>query len=243
MAAELRNLKGTSDFMPQEQRVRQEIIRRLQDVFERYGYQPLDTPIICYFDVLASKYAGGAEILKEVYRLKDQGCRELGLRYDLTVPFAKVVGMNPEIRMPFKRYEIGKVYRDGPVKTGRNREFMQCDVDMVGVKSVMAEAELMMMAVEIYKMLGLEIYISYNNRKLLSGIIESIGIEPSSVSEVILCIDKLEKIGRDGVESELLQLGLDKLEIDMLINYMKMQPDVLIENLNSKQKMIVLIKV
>lgn len=236
MAAELRNLKGTGDFMPQEQRVRQEIIRKLQEVFERYGYQPLDTPIICYFDVLASKYAGGAEILKEVYRLRDQGGRELGLRYDLTVPFAKVVGMNPEIRMPFKRYEIGKVYRDGPVKTGRNREFMQCDVDMVGVKSVMAEAELMMMAVEIYKMLGLDVYISYNNRKLLSGIIESIGIEPSSVSEIILCIDKLEKTGCDGVESELLQLGLDKLEIDMLINYMKMQPDVLIENLNSKQK-------
>lgn len=202
MATELRNLKGTCDFMPQEQRVRTEIIRNLQDAFERYGHQPLDTPIICYFDVLASKYAGGAEILKEVYKLRDHGGRELGLRYDLTVPFAKVVGMNPEIRMPFKRYEIGKVYRDGPVKTGRMREFMQCDVDMVGVKSVMAEAELMMMAVEVYKMLGLDIYISYNNRKLMLGIIELIGIELSSVSETILCIDKLEKIGRDDSSNE-----------------------------------------
>lgn len=172
MSIELRNLKGTGDFMPKEQSVRSDIIRKLENVFERYGYQPLETPIVCYYNVLASKYAGGAEILKEVYKLSDQGGRELGLRYDLTVPFAKLVGMNPEIRMPYKRYEIGKVFRDGPVKTGRNREFVQCDVDMVGVESMMAEAELMMMTVEAYKILGLDIFISYNNRKLLSGIIE-----------------------------------------------------------------------
>lgn len=236
MTIELRNLKGTYDFMPREQRVRQEIIRKLQVIFEKYGYQPIETPIICYFGVLASKYAGGAEILKEVYKLDDQGGRELGLRYDLTVPFARLVGMNPEIRMPFKRYEIGKVYRDGPVKTGRNREFVQCDVDMVGVKSVMAEAELMMMAVDVYKMIGLDVYISYNNRKLLSGIIESVGIEPAFVSDVILSIDKLEKIGADGVESELLQLGIAVSKINNLLNYMKMQPDELIAAFVSKQK-------
>ena len=236
MAIELRNLKGTGDFMPREQRVRQEIIRKLQDIFEKYGYQPIETPVICYFDVLASKYAGGAEILKEVYKLNDQGGRELGLRYDLTVPFARLVGMNPEIRMPFKRYEIGKVYRDGPVKTGRNREFIQCDVDMVGVKSVMAEAELMMMAVEVYKMLGLDVYISYNNRKLLSGIIESVGIEPAFVSRVILSIDKLEKIGSDGVEAELIQLGIAATKVNVLLNYMKMQPDELAADLISKQR-------
>lgn len=236
MNIELRNLKGTGDFMPQEQRVRQEIIRKLQDVFEKYGYQQIETPTICYYDVLASKYAGGAEILKEVYKLSDQGERELGLRYDLTVPFAKVIGMNPEIRMPFKRYEIGKVYRDGPVKTGRNREFIQCDVDMVGVKSVMAEAEFMMMAVEVYKMLGLDVYISYNNRKLLSGIIEFVGIQPEFVSEVTLNIDKLEKIGSDGVESELIQLGIATEKINKLLEYMKMQPDELIAALPSMQR-------
>ena len=236
MTTELRNLKGTGDFMPQEQRVRQEMIRKLQDIFEKYGYQSIETPIICYFDVLASKYSGGAEILKEVYKLNDQGGRELGLRYDLTVSFARLVGMNPEIRMPFKRYEIGKVYRDGPVKTGRNREFIQCDVDMVGVKSVMAEAELMIMAVEVYKLLGLDVYISYNNRKLLSGIIESVGIEPAFVSEVILSIDKLEKIGNEGVEAELLQLGIATKKINILLNYMKMQPDELTDALVSKQR-------
>jgi len=122
------------------------------------------------------------------------------------------------------------------VKTGRSREFIQCDVDMVGVKSVMAEAEFMMMAVEVYKMLGLDVYISYNNRKLLSGIIELVGIEPAFVSVVILSIDKLEKIGRNGVESELSQLGIDAPKINALLNYMKMQPNELATALVSKQK-------
>lgn len=234
MAIELRNLKGTGDFMPQEQRVRQEIIRKLQDVFERYGYQPLETPTICFFDVLASKYAGGAEILKEVYKLSDQGGRELGLRYDLTVPFAKVVGMNPEIKMPFKRYEIGKVYRDGPVKTGRSREFIQCDVDLVGVKSVMAEAELIAMAVEAYKMLGLDVYISYNNRKLLSGIIDFVGIKPELAKNVILSIDKLEKVGEESVKSELLQIGIESAKVAELFGYIKMNSGELLFSLSSK---------
>ncbi len=233
---ELKNLKGTDDYLPREQRNRQEMIRMLQDVFEKYGYQPIETPIICYYDVLASKYAGGAEILKEVYSLKDQGGRDIGLRYDLTVPFARLVGMNPEIRMPFKRYEIGRVYRDGPVKTGRNREFVQCDVDMVGVKSIMAEAELMVMACEVYQMLGLEVYISYNNRKLLSGIIEAVGIEPDLVSGVILCIDKLEKIGYEGVKSELLQLGIAEQKTNMLLDSMKLQPEEIITRLNQNER-------
>lgn len=225
MSVKLRNLKGTSDYMPEEQRIRQDIIRKLQDIFECYGYQPIETPTLCYFDVLASKYAGGAEILKEVYKLVDQGERELGLRYDLTVPFAKLVGMNSEIKMPFKRYEIGKVFRDGPVKLGRNREFIQCDVDMVGVKSQMAEAELIMMAVEVYKALGLEVYISYNNRKYLSGIIEMAGIEAELAGSVILSIDKLEKIGDEAVRLELSVLGIEKSKIDKLFEYMKIDFD------------------
>lgn len=223
MKAELRNLKGTWDYLPQEQKIRQDITRKLQEVFERYGYQPLETPLLCYFDVLASKYAGGAEILKEVYQLKDQGERDLGLRYDLTVPFARVAGMNPELRLPFKRYEIGKVFRDGPVKTGRNREFTQCDVDVAGVRSVMAEAELMTMAVEVYEMLGLEVYISYNNRKLLSGLVEASGVPGEMTSEVIVSIDKLEKIGPDGVKCELEAKGLDSAAVGKLFSFMEMK--------------------
>lgn len=124
MSVELRNLKGTRDFIKSEQRIRNEIIGKLQRVFENYGYEPVETPIICKYDILASKYAGGDEILKEVYKFKDQGERDIGLRYDLTVPFARLIGMNPYLKMPFKRYEIGKVFRNGPVKAGRCREFI-----------------------------------------------------------------------------------------------------------------------
>jgi histidyl-tRNA synthetase len=211
MEVKLMNLKGTKDFMPDEQQLRNRIKRTLEGIFEGYGYKPLETPILFYFDVLASKYAGGSEILKEVYKLNDQGDRELGLRYDLTVPFAKVIGMNPNIRMPFKRYEIGKVFRDGPVKVGRSREFIQCDVDVVGIKSMLAEAEFIAMAFEAFKKLDLEIYIQYNNRKLLSGVLSSLDISENDTASVILSLDKLEKIGEAGVRQELIKKEL-KLE-------------------------------
>ena len=118
---ELMNVKGTNDSLPQKEVIKRKVINTLTDTFEMFGYLPLDTTILCYYDLLASKYSGGSEILKEVYTLKDQGERKLGLRYDLTVPFSKVISMNAgkEITLPFKRYEVGKVFRDGPVKTGR----------------------------------------------------------------------------------------------------------------------------
>jgi len=232
---ELKNLKGTMDYLPEEQAIRQGIINKLQGVFEKYGYQPLETPMICHYDLLASKYAGGAEILKEVYKLTDQGERELGLRYDLTVPFAKVIGMNPEMKMPFKRYEIGRVFRDGPVKTGRNREFIQCDVDVVGIKSVMAEAEFMMMTVDAFKALEMEVYISYNNRKLLTGMIESVGIDGDMVSRVILCLDKLEKIGEQGVLKDLMENGIEMEKGTKLLSFMRMASETIIQQF-SKDK-------
>lgn len=120
---ELKNVKGSSDYLPKEQILRNKITNKLRSVFENYGYMPIETTTLCYYDLLASKYAGGAEILKEVYKLKDQGDRSLALRYDLTVPFAKVISINKDLNLPFRRYEIGKVYRDGPVKLGRDREF------------------------------------------------------------------------------------------------------------------------
>ena len=204
----LRNVKGTNDYLPREQQIRNKIREVCESTFQTYGCKPLETPILNYYDLLASKYGGGAEILKEIYRLSDQGERELALRYDLTIPFAKVIGMNPEIRFPFKRYEIGKVFRDGPTKKGRLREFIQCDVDIVGVESVIAEAELMVMVFDIFSKLGLEIEIQYNNRKLLMGILRAMEIEIEDINEVILSLDKLEKIGVDGVVKELEDKGV-----------------------------------
>ena len=134
--------KGVRDYNPEEKIARNKVINILKNEFERYGFSPLDTPIIERFDVLSSKYTGGQEILKETFKFNDQGDRELGLRYDLTVPLCRFIGMNPTLKMPFKRYQTGRVFRDGPIKRGRLREFMQCDVDIVGIKSMMSEAEL-----------------------------------------------------------------------------------------------------
>ncbi len=109
----LENARGTQDFLPEAKIARDKILAVLKQVFETFGYSPLETPAIERFDVLSSKYTGGAEILKETFRLTDQGNRELGLRYDLTVPLARVVGQNPNLKMPFKRYQMEKVWRDG----------------------------------------------------------------------------------------------------------------------------------
>lgn len=229
---ELKNVKGTFDFLPNEQIIRNKIIGELRDTFELYGYLPLETPIICYYDLLASKYAGGSEILKEVYKLEDQGKRQLGLRYDLTVPFSKVIGMMKEPSLPFKRYEIGKVFRDGPVKLGRNREFYQCDVDVCGIESIAAEAELFSMTVYAYQRLGIDIEIEYNNRKLLSGLIEECEISKDKVSQTILIVDKLEKISKDALYKELENIGIHEKQSDELFSYFNLN----IEQIKEKFK-------
>ena len=207
MAEQLRNPRGTRDYYAQEQQLRKYIRQTLETVFEQYGYEEAETPVLNYYETLAQKYAGGAEILKEVYRLSDQGERQLALRYDLTIPFARLVGTNPQLSSFYRRYEIGKVFRDGPVKAGRLREFTQCDVDMVGVKSILAEAELMAMAVDLFQRLDLEVVINYNHRQLLENILKEAGIQAECYSEVILSLDKLDKIGQTAVAEELNQKG------------------------------------
>ncbi|NWK69137.1 histidine--tRNA ligase [Bacillus paramycoides] len=213
---EMKNVKGTKDYLPEEQVLRNKIKRACEDTFERYGCKPLETPTLNMYELMAYKYGGGDEILKEIYTLQDQGKRELALRYDLTIPFAKVVSMNPNIRLPFKRYEIGKVFRDGPIKQGRFREFIQCDVDIVGVESVIAEAELMGMAFELFRTLNLDVQIQYNNRKLLTGILESINIPTELTNDVILSLDKIEKIGIDGIRKDLQNRGIIEETVEII---------------------------
>ncbi len=165
----LMNVKGSYDYSPNEQRIRNYIQDTLKKIFEEYGYKPLETPILCYYDLLAGKYDETNDLLNEIYKLTDQGDRKLGLRYDLTVPFAKYIALEKDIRLPFKRYEMGKVFRDGPVKTGRDREFMQCDVDVVGLSGCLIEAELISVWLKGYSALGIEVYIKYNSRNLMRG--------------------------------------------------------------------------
>jgi histidyl-tRNA synthetase len=202
------NVKGTQDYLPEAEVIRREVRRTLEDVFIQYGCKPLETPILNYTELLSSKYAGGAEILEEMYTLTDRGERDLALRYDLTIPFAKVVAMNPAISLPFKRYEMGKVFRDGPIKAGRFREFTQCDVDIVGVDSQVAEAELMMMALDAFGKLEMNVTIQYNNRKLLTGMLEVFGLEPDNLNRAVLILDKLEKVGVKAVVAELEELKI-----------------------------------
>ncbi len=213
------NVKGTMDYLPEDERIRRQVRRILEDTFIQYNCLPIETPILNEQTLMASKYAGGDEILEEMYTLTDRGKRELALRYDLTIPFAKVVAMNPGLRMPFKRYEIGKVFRDGPVKPGRFREFTQCDVDITGVSSQMAEAELMEMALDGFNQLGLNVTIQYNNRKLLVGMLQTLSIPISRLNDVILTMDKLEKIGIEGVKKELQQKNISQEAIRNVERY------------------------
>lgn len=231
------NVKGTTDNLPNKEIIRRKVVNILTNTFENYGYLPLDTSILCYYDLLASKYSGGSEILKEVYKLNDQGDRTLGLRYDLTVPFSKVISMNANknITLPFKRYEVGKVFRDGPVKTGRAREFYQCDVDVCGIEGQFIETEMLMMTIECYKKLGIDVYVEINNRKLLEGLIISVGIDRDITSNVILSVDKLAKIGVDGVKEELKELNIEEEKLDKLFELFKCNIEELDEtNINNE---------
>ena len=195
--------KGTRDLIPKEALFKDEIISKLKKIFELYGYSPLETPILERYDTLSAKYAGGSEILKETFKLKDQGKRELGLRYDLTVPFARFVGMNPNIKLPFKRYQIGPVFRDGPIKLGRFREFYQCDADVVGTESIMAESELINLASRFFKEINQEITIKVNSIKILKSIMNYLEIEKDKQGKVILTIDKKDKISEEELRKEL----------------------------------------
>ncbi|MBD3260030.1 histidine--tRNA ligase, partial [Candidatus Woesearchaeota archaeon] len=169
--------RGTKDVPPEKKILKQEIVDKLKRIFELFGYSPLETPCIERFNVLASKYAGGEEILKETFNFKDQGGRELGLRYDLTVPFCRFVGMNKTLKMPFKRYQIGRVFRDGPIKAGRMREFWQCDVDVVGTRSMLADAECIAIAQAVFEELGLDVIVRFSTRKILNSLMRYAGVK------------------------------------------------------------------
>jgi len=224
---DLETLKGTKDFFPEEMIVRNKIVQTLQNAFERFGFEPLETPILEFYKVLSSKYAGGAEILKETYRLKDQGKRDLALRYDLTVPLARFVGMNPNLKFPFKRYEIGKVFRDGPIKIGRMREFWQCDVDIVGCKEMTADAEVINLALDVFKRFDQDVQIKVNNRKIMDSMLRCSGVPNEKTETVILTIDKLEKFGKDIVKKELEEKKISDKVIKSIFEFILVKGTVL----------------
>ena len=206
------------DFPPEEKILRDEVISVLKGIFELYGFSPLETPVVERWEVLSAKYSGGEEILKETFKLTDQGGRQLGLRYDLTVPLARFVGMNPTIKRPFKRYQIGTVYRDGPIKKGRTREFYQCDADIVGSSSPLADAECVQLALDVFEKLGIDVEVKINNRKVLYELAQAAEIPEELTEAAILSLDKLEKIGPDGVLREMIERGIARVSAERFLS-------------------------
>jgi histidyl-tRNA synthetase len=214
---ELQLPRGMRDFPPEEKILRDEVISVLKGIFELYGFSPLETPVVERWEVLSAKYSGGEEILKETFKLTDQGGRQLGLRYDLTVPLARFVGMNPTIKRPFKRYQIGTVYRDGPIKKGRTREFYQCDADIVGSSSPLADAECVQLALDVFEKLGIDVEVKINNRKVLYELAQAAEIPEELTEAAILSLDKLEKIGPDGVLREMIERGIARVSAERFL--------------------------
>ena len=226
----IQNVKGSYDYLPKEQRIRNYINKILVETFEEYGYKSIETPILSYYDILSDKYDENNDILKEIYRLKDQGNRDLGLRYDLTVPFAKFIALNKNtISFPFKRYEIAKVFRDGPIKKGRDREFTQCDIDVVGIKGQYIEAELLSIYVNVFKKLDLDVYIKYNSRNLMTGLILESGVNEELVPNVTTILDKKEKLTTEELNDMLKELGLNNKQINNINKYFNMNLGTLLK--------------
>ncbi len=215
---ELQLPRGMRDFPPEEKILRDDVIATLKEVFELYGFSPLETPVVERWEVLSAKYSGGEEILKETFKLTDQGGRDLGLRYDLTVPLARFVGMNPTMKRPFKRYQIGTVYRDGPIKKGRTREFYQCDADIVGSSSPLADAECVQLALDIFEHLGIDVVVKINNRKVLSELARAAAVPEDLTDAAILSLDKLEKIGPDEVLREMAERGIPRASAERFLS-------------------------
>ena len=199
-----RVLKGFRDYLPQVMLVREQIMDTARRVFRSYGFSPIDTPALEYLDVLLGK--GGAETDKQLYRFQDHGGRDVGLRFDLTVPLARFAAQHiGELGTPFKRYHIATVWRGENTQRGRYREFMQCDFDTIGTKGVAADAETVLVAHDLLRAIGFERFtIHVNNRMVLTGLLESLGLE-AAATNVLRGLDKLAKIGPERVIEEICQ--------------------------------------
>ena len=203
--------KGTRDFGPAEMVGRNYIFNTIKDVFRKFGYQCIETPSMENLGTLLGKY--GEEGDKLLFRIQNSGEKaalapEKGLRYDLTVPFARfVVQHQNEIAFPFKRYQIQPVWRADRPQKGRYREFYQCDVDVIGSKSLLSELELVQMVDEVFGRFGVRVCIKINNRKILAGLAEVSG-QPERLVDITVAIDKIDKIGLDAVKAELFEKGL-----------------------------------
>ena len=218
---EPRTLAGTMELLPNEQILFNQIKEKIENTYKKFGFLPLDTPILELSEVLLAKAGGETE--KQIYRF-NKGDTDLSLRFDLTVPLSKYVAKNyGNLSFPFRRYQIGKVYRGERPQKGRYREFYQCDIDIIGdgELDVINDAELPSVIYTIFKELGFDDFtICINNRKILNGLFENIGQKENSV-EILRIIDKIEKIGKQAVIEELEKINVSKESIDKIIEFIE----------------------
>lgn len=218
---EPRTLSGFMELLPEEQILFNQMKETIEKTYKKYGFLPLDTPVIELSEVLLAKAGGETE--KQIYRF-NKGDNDLSLRFDLTVPLSKYVAKNHgNLSFPFRRYQIGKVYRGERTQKGRFREFYQCDIDIIGdgELEVIHDAELPSVIYEIFKGLGFEDFtICINNRKILNGLFESLGQNKQS-AEILRIIDKIEKIGKDAVVEELEKIEVDKQAIEKIMSFIE----------------------
>ena len=204
-----RTLKGFRDFLPADMRIRQFVFSVFRETFEKYGYEPLETPVLEYADILMGKYGEEAEQL--MYHFKDRGEREVAMKYDLTVPTCRVLAQyNEQLGLPFKRYQIQPVWRAENTQKGRFREFYQCDADTFGSSSQLVEAEYIQMGVEVLQKLGFkDLLVRINNRKIIDGITQFAGASAEEFYTICIAVYKLDKIGMDGVKEEMSRKGIN----------------------------------
>lgn len=219
-------LKGFRDFLPTQKRLRDRVIQTIQSVFELFGFEGLETPALEYDDILSGKYGAEGERLR--YHFTDHGGRQVGLRYDLTVPLSRVIAEHrSEIVFPFKRYQIQPVWRAENTQKGRYREFYQCDFDTVGSRSPLADAEIPAVYAKALEKLGFDNFsILYNSRQSLSVLLEKSRIPEDLRLRTLNILDKLDKIGSEEVAKELIRIGLAEKQTQELMSQLKeISPD------------------
>lgn len=235
-----RTLKGFRDFLPDDMKIRQRVISLFKQVFESFGYEPLETPTLEHADILLGKYGEEAEQL--IYQFEDRGGRKVAMKYDLTVPTCRVVAQyGDKIPLPFKRYQIQPVWRADNTQKGRFREFYQCDADTIGSPSMIADAEFIQMGLEIMKKLGFtDFYARINNRKFIDGLVQYAGATQEQFYAICIAIDKLEKIGLDGVTAEMEKKGVAPDVIKKIIEVVSLKGtnEELINKLSEMMKAI-----
>jgi len=198
-------LKGFRDFLPDAEITRRGLTEKIEAVFRSFGFVPIDTPALEYTEILLGK--GGGETEKQIYRFTDNGDRDIALRFDLTIPFARFIAMHRSgLTFPFKRYHIGKVWRGENTQRGRYREFTQCDFDIIGSNSPAADFEILFLIYTVMKSLGLDFTIHVNHRGLFNRFLSHIGQSENSI-EVLRTVDKLSKVGEDETRKSLTEFA------------------------------------